>query len=185
MDSPRTRKEELLYLRAGFRRSPAEVETRLIASKNLKNVQSERKSPQELRAWLYSPPLVLKLAREKVNHRLNCFLETKATEAYRRRLQSTAPRFVEDGEMVVKVILNNWEKRRKRRKQAAYPESYLQKLGVVEDSGLTLTAKDQQRLRRLKASLDLSLQREYRKEQAAKTFAERSAETRLFLHRNL
>ncbi len=185
MDSPRIRKEELLYLRAGFRRSPAEVETRQIANKNLKTVQAERNSPKELRAWLYSPPLVLKLTREKVDHKLNCFLETKVTESYRRRLKSTAPRFVEDGDMVVKVVLNNWEKRRKRRKQATYPKSYLQHLGIVEDSGLALTAQDQQRLRRIKASLDLSLQREYRKDQAAKTFEERNQETRLFLHRNL
>lgn len=182
MDSVRPRKEELLYLKAGFRRSLAEFESRQIPIKNLKSIQAER---PPLHSWLDSPPLVLQLPREKVSTRLSCFLETKANEGFRRRVKHTAPRFVEDGQITVKVVLGHSGKTRKRRAQTKYPKSYLEQWGLMEETGLELTSKDEQRLRRIKASLDLSLQREYRKEQAQRDFQERNTETRLFQHRNL
>lgn len=172
-----TSPSELLYLKATIHPTLAETETKHIASRALKQMQEECKTLRQLMPSVSPEPLVLKLPKERFDPNLTCFLATKATNAYKRALR---PRFSDDGELLVKVYASPTErKHRRKRTRLQYPQSYLQQLGVVESTGLSMTAKDKATLHRLRESLNQSLQREYLKEKREKSYLERCRELRL------
>ena len=177
--SPRPGRLELLYLKAGFQPTLAETETKHIPMRNLHLLQEECKTLQQLKPRKPSHPLVFRLAKEKFDPNLTCFLDMKATDSYRRRLERQ-PRFSEEGEIMVKVCLSGTEKRKRRKKEVRYPDSFLQRIGITEDTGVPFSVRDKETLKRLKATLNSSLIREYIKEKRGKSYAERYREMRLF-----